>query len=436
MKNKYIKNNSGYVMLLTTIIFMMVSIVIIFGLSTPTLQQIFSSRDIWSAKQSYYLSEAGAEDVVYRLKDSVMSANVGATETLSLNGYNAVTISTTTVSGKTITALSDQNGYKKNIETKLTQGSGVTFNYGIFAGNGGFTMTGGSEVIGNIYSNGDIIGSAGVQITGSAIAASGSKILGNGGDYLYIGSTSTDMAWAKDVSNVSLTGNLYCSTGVHNAGGKTCNTSRGIPSSMSMSVSDNDINQWKSEALAGGTYNGNYTSGWAGSILGPRKINGDLTVNGGGTLMVTGTIWVTGNIIVSNGGGIKLSPSLGGNSAIILADGYVNISGGAQLLGSGTAGSYPIVVSTSICPNTTPCANNNAAINISNGSESAVLIAPYGKVYISGGDAQHIAAHSVSGNSIYLSSAYVTYEAGVASPSFSSGSSGGWVISEWKELEN
>ena len=435
MKNKYIKNNSGYVMLLTTIIFMMVSTVIIFGLSTPTLQQIFSSRDIWSAKQSYYLSEAGVEDVVYRLKDSTMSANVGTTETLSFGGYSEVTQISNTVTGKTVSSLSNQNGYKKNIETKLTQCSDVSFNYGIFAGSGGFTITGGSEVTGNVYSNGDIVASSGVKITGSAIAASGSKILGNGGDYLYIGSTSTDMAWAKDVSNVSLIGNLYCSTGIHNAGEKTCNTSRDIPSSMSMSVSDNDINQWKLEALAGGTYNGNYTSGWDGGILGPRKINGNLEITSG-TLMITGTIWVTGNITFSNGGGVKLSSSLGGNSAIILADGYVNIIGGAKLLGSGTAGSYPIVVSTSICPNTTPCANNNAAINISNGSESGVLIAPYGEIYISGGNKDQVAAHSVSGNSIYLSSAYVTYEAGVASPSFSSGPYGGWVISGWKELEN
>ena len=434
MKNINLKNNSGYVMLLITIIFMMVSVVIILGLSTPTLQQIFSSRDVWSAKQSYYLSEAGAEDVVYRLKDSTMSTNVGTTETLSLNGYDAITTSTTTVSGKTITTLSNQNGYKKNIETKLTQGLGVTFNYGIFAGNGGFTMTGGSEVIGNIYSNGDIIGSAGVQITGSAIAASGSKILGNGGDYLYIGSTSTDMAWAKDVSNVNVTGSLYCLTGSDNANGKVCDTTHGIPESVSTQVTDDNINKWKSEALSGGTYSGDFSVDSKDDVIGQRKINGNLSVKVNGTLMVTGTLWVTGNIDLTGGGQIKLSPSLGKNSSIIVTDGYVNINGdNSRLEGSGITGSYPIVVSTSVCSSENHCKNNNSAISLSGGAGSVVLVAPYGDVNINGNSS----VHSVVGRSISLSGgATITYDSGLANPSFSGGPSGGWVISGWKELEN
>lgn len=589
--------SDGYVMLITTIIFMIVSLIIVFGLSTSIIKQILLSRDIWSAKQSYYLSESGVEDVLYRLKDSNMSSNLAITETLTLDGYNAVTQITSNPDGKTITALSDQKGYKKSIETKVTMGSGTSFNYRILSGNGGFVLTGGSSVTGNVYSNGDILGGSGVQITGSAIAASGGsifedqnnktpipspssitfnntytfrdfaesfqssttsviqkvsiyikttnspsdfvvnlmsdssgipgsilatslldsskvssnfgwidlvfsqnvtltkdttywvvivgdttrnktgsgtytigannlyargiakigrvgdvwsttnldgyfslslssvhgKIFGNEGNYLYIGSTSTDMAWAGDVSHVSMTGHIYCQKGINNDAGKNCDMSKDLPGTMPMPISESNIDQWKVEALTGGIYNGNYFIDSDGGILGPRKIVGNLTVNGGGTLMITGTIWVTGNIIATGGGKIKISPALGSKSVIILANGYVSVDGNGKFEGSGTAGSYPVVVSTSVCPNTTPCATNNAAIYLSGGAGAVVLNAPYGKVNINGNSG----ARSVSGNSIYISGGgHVTYDTGLANLSFSSGPSGGWHISSWKELED
>ncbi len=166
-------------MLLTTVIFMMVSVVIIFGLATPIVNQIFLSRDIWGAKQSYYLSEASIEDIIFRLKDSVYNQYIGPTEYLSVNGYTATTTfsgSLSSIDGLTVTALSNQDGYNKKIETRIKKGSGASFIYGLQAGNGGFTMSGTSGIIGNVFSNGDIIGCSSCYITGSAIASNGSVI--------------------------------------------------------------------------------------------------------------------------------------------------------------------------------------------------------------------------------------------------------------------
>jgi len=143
------------------------------------------------------------------------------------------------------------------------------------------------------------------------LGATPSKIFGNEGDYFFIGSTSTDMAWAADVSHTSIVGSLYCIFGTNNADGKTCDNSKGIPDTMPMPISEANIDQWKEEATAGGTYSGNMLVGSTGAIVGPRKITGNLTVEGGGTLLVTGTIWVQGNIIVTGGGIVKLSPTLG-----------------------------------------------------------------------------------------------------------------------------
>ena len=532
---------------------------------------------------------------MYRLKDSVKSSKFEQTETLYLDGYYATTTITDNYNQKSISTVSDFGGYKKTISASVSQGAGTSFNYGILTGEGGFVITGGSQVIGNIYSNGDILGGSGIVITGSAIAASAgnlfedqsnktpttppngivfnntkdtrdfaqsfqpsttskvqkvsvyirktnspgnftvnlmsnnsgnpgtvlttgtliasqvttnygwvditfsqnitltkdttywfviqgttnnnntntytmaannlytrgmakvgrigstwnntspsgldgyfslhlgstpSKIFGNEGNYLFIGSGPDDIAWAYDVTHVNASGVIYCQVGTNNANGKTCDTSRDIPDTLPMPVSQANIDQWKAEAEAGGTYNGNLLVDWDGDILGPKKITGNLTVNGGGTLLVTGTLWVQGYIIVTGGGKIKISPSLGANSAIILSDKYVQVDGGGQFEGSGTAGSYPVIVSTSICPNTTPCAYNNSAISLSGGAGAVVLNAPFGKVQINGGSG----ARSVSGHSIHISGGgIVTYETGLANLSFTSGPSGGWEISGWGE---
>ena len=167
-------------MLLTTVIFMMISLVIVFGLSTPIIKQIFLSRDIWSAKQSYYLSEAGVEDVLYRLKDSTYTQYVGSIETISLNGYSATTTfsgSLSGIDGLTITTLSNQNGYNKKIETKVKKDTGVSFIYGMQVGQGGFTMTGSSGIIGNVFSAGPITGCSSCYITGSAIVSNSPSLI-------------------------------------------------------------------------------------------------------------------------------------------------------------------------------------------------------------------------------------------------------------------
>jgi hypothetical protein len=594
-----IRTRKGYVMLLTAIVFMMISFVIVFGLATPIIKQILSSRDIWGAKQSYYLSEAGIEDVTFRIKNGETD---NGSKFLYIDGFeNEVLVYKDSLTGNyTITTNgSDYNGYQRKIEATVTQSQGVSFNYGIQTGNGGFTITGGSRIVGNVYSNGDILGGAGIRITGSAVAAAGgigifkdqsneislpppygitfnntgntrdfsqsfqpsttsainkisiyikktnspsdfsvklmsnnngvpgtqlavatlnagsvstnygwvdlvftsnpilnssttywfvivgdtksnktstntytigantsyslgvakigtaggvwnntspsgldgyfslylgsapAQIWGNGGDYMYIGSTSTDIVWSSSIKHISTPGKIYCQVSSNNAGGKTCDTSRSNPETLPMPVSESNIDQWKSEAESGGSTS-TLNIDWRGGVIGNKKITGNLTVSGGGTLLITGTVWVQGYITVSGGGKIKLSPSLGPNSAVILTDKYAKIDGGGSFEGSGTTGSYPVVVSTSVCPSTTPCAENNSAISLSGGAGAVVLIAPFGKININGGSG----ARAVTADSIYISGGgIVTYETGLANLSFSSGPSGGWSINSWGELE-
>ena len=168
------KKNNGYTMLVTAIIFTLVSVVIVLGLTTPIVKQILLSDDIWGAKQSYYLSEAGAEDVLYRLKSATFNQYVGTSEPITLAGYSATTTlsgSLGGVNGITLTTLSNKSGYDKKIQTTVKQGSGVSFTYGVQVGTGGISLNS-SKIVGNVYSAGNIVMTNPTSaITGSAIVS-------------------------------------------------------------------------------------------------------------------------------------------------------------------------------------------------------------------------------------------------------------------------
>ena len=178
---KKLKQNNGYTMLVTAIIFTLVSVTIILGLTTPIIKQILLSDDIWGAKQSYYLSEAGAEDVLYRLKSATFTSYVGTSEPLALNGFSATTTlsgSLSGVNGITLTTLSNKSGYDKTIQTKVKQGSGVAFTYGVQVGVGGVTFNSSGKILGNLFSGGNVVSNnSAAAITGSAIVSNGAAMI-------------------------------------------------------------------------------------------------------------------------------------------------------------------------------------------------------------------------------------------------------------------
>ena len=183
------------------------------------------------------------------------------------------------------------------------------------------------------------------------------------------------------------------------------------------------IDAWKEDAEAGGVHSGNYTVDWAGATLGPKKIEGNLTVSGGGILTVTGTLWVTGNITLSGGGLMKLSIDYGEDDGIVMADGNISVSGGADATGSGEEGSYMLLLSES---------TSGSAASISGGSGAVLLYAAEGTLTISGGaDLKGGTAKRI----VVSGGSDVTYESGLADMHFASGSEAGFAIAQWKEIE-
>ncbi|MFA5932168.1 MAG: choice-of-anchor R domain-containing protein [Candidatus Paceibacterota bacterium] len=236
-----------------------------------------------------------------------------------------------------------------------------------------------------------------------------------------VGTGSTGNAYAHTVNNTTVAGTNYCQTGTGN--NKACNTSLADPTQVAMPISDQNILDWKAEAEAGGTYTGNFTVNSTSASLGPQKITGNLSVTNNAHLTVTGTLWVQGNITISNNATVSLSPSYGSGDGVIVADGLVNIGNNSVFSGSGTAGSYLMILSTS---------TSIQAIILSNNGGAVLLYAANGTVELD----NNASAKALNGKYIELgNNSTVVYDSGLVNSNFVNGPSGGWSITSWKETQ-
>lgn len=241
-----------------------------------------------------------------------------------------------------------------------------------------------------------------------------------------VGDSPAGDAWADTVSNSVVSGTIYCNTGTGN--NKNCDTSRSNPDTLSMPLSQANIDQFISEAESGTIISGNYVAS-STTYLGPAVIEGDLLVDG--TLILTGTLYVKGNITTGNNSIIRLDAGYSNFSGVILSSGTVSLSNNVQFEGSGQSNSYVLLLSTSDCPYGGGC-NGASAIDVSNNVGTVILSAQDGKISFS----NNAGAKSATAKMIYLNqNVTITYDSGLADLNFSSGPSGGWNISSWQEVE-
>ena len=364
-------------MIVATLLFLAVSITLIFGMVSPIAKQQRIATNLMLSNQSYFLAEAGIEDVVYRLRTG---QSVGNTEVLTLLGQSVTTATTNTSGGRLVTATGTVNFLTRKLRTELSIGEGVSFHYGIQAGAGGFTLGNNAGVNGNVYSNGSVSGNNGSFVTGDAFA---------------VGSVS-----GTDVGGQTQTG----------------------VASQAFPITDQQITDWKDEALAGGVV-GNQTYSGQNNILGPKKIQGNLNLSNGAELTVTGTLWVSGNIVLSNNSSVILSPSYGSGDGVIVVDGVSTLSNGSTFEGSGVAGSYIMLLSTN---------NTGSAIVLSNNAGAVILYAPNGTIQLSNNAAvQQITAKTISLDN----NATINYNQGLIDTAFTNGPGGGYNLNSWKEVE-
>lgn len=440
MKNKfYKKRQQGQVLILTTVFFLIVGLMVISGISFTALKDTVNARNTLLSKTSYYVSESGIEDTLYRLKNGIL---VDSNNLVIDGNSSSVTIENNGDGTLSILSHSATDDFYKRIKINMVLGTGISFHYAVQGGMGGFQLNNTSSINGNVYSNGPVVGS-GNDIFGDVVS-SGLKgevygIHATGSVYAHFIGTSTVSthidkdAYYQNISNTVVSGTHY-------------------PNSIelgttSLPISDQQIQKWENDALAGGLMLSSECDSYNSSTrtctistdktIGPKKIPFNLSIKSSNkTLTIAGALWIVGNLEISNQPIIKMSSSLGNQNVAIIADnpsdtmgsGKVTVSQGVEFAGSGFPGSYVFIISQ----------NNSAenggivdAISMSQGAAALIAYASHGQINMS----QSVSVKSVTGYKIVLSnSANVIYDTGLPSYIFSNGPSGGYNVINWEEI--
>ena len=161
---------SGQAVLTTVLFLLLASGALLLSFSSIALKEMSAARVDVRGKQSYFLAEAGVEDIVWRIGHGRKYA---LSQTITLDGSSAIVTVTTVGSQRAIQSSGTVSGSVRRARTVLTTGTGLSFIYGVQVGDLGLDMGNNSSVVGNIYSNGDIRGGgvANSTVTGTAVAA-------------------------------------------------------------------------------------------------------------------------------------------------------------------------------------------------------------------------------------------------------------------------
>jgi Tfp pilus assembly protein PilX len=178
MITKLHHQQSGQILVMSLIILTLLivnSVLIIGGSLTYNQSSKYSLQDV----QAINVAEAGLDKAIASINKTAGNYN-GESETSLGEGSYSVTVSTIDASTKQIVA----TGYipdkatakvKRSVTMQLVKDSGVSFTYGLQAGQGGLDMSGGALVTGSVYSNNNIVMSGGATINGDAYVAGGTQ---------------------------------------------------------------------------------------------------------------------------------------------------------------------------------------------------------------------------------------------------------------------
>ncbi|MEK7460111.1 MAG: hypothetical protein AAB628_01005 [Patescibacteria group bacterium] len=423
-KQKHSLNNRGAAIITVVLFFVITSVAIAIGLASPVVREYKTTSDFEKSKSAYYLSEAGHEDALYRIKQGI---TISPQEVLTLDGNTATTtITTIDASNKTINSIGDILKNTRRVKSELTTSVGASFSFGVQAGNGGIELENSSSITGNVYSNGTVSGSGSNLITGSVVSAGPTGSIS--------GVSSGSSAYAHNISSSNIGGNAYYQTISGTTVSGTSYPGSTDQATSSLPITDAMIVQFEADAAAGGTYSSpciiNSPVSWSARKITCSKLEIKDTVT------LTGMVWVTGDVEIENAGRIVLAASLGEQSAGIIVDNPSNRTTGSKIIiknnstfsGSGTPGSHVLLLSQN---NSAELSGNEIAIELVNSASGDILLyASHGKVQI----ANNSALKEVTAYRVHLkNSANVTYSSGLANALFVGSPLGSWNIVDWKE---
>jgi cytoskeletal protein CcmA (bactofilin family) len=214
----------------------------------------------------------------------------------------------------------------------------------------------------------DVFDQAAVSLGGDITLAGGCTITSDNttpkGDIYANGNVYVNPS-AHVYGTASATGSVNVNTG----GGATVGASN--PGAPAYPVQTIDINSYITQAKGTGSQHNPSIPSYGTVSIGPAYFDGDVSMGGSVTVNLTGPIYCAGKLTITAGATVK------GPYPIVANQIEVSGGSGAQL----AKGSIPFMIATSSNTN-----NSNPAFLVSGSAQiSAVVYAPNGKVYISGG---------------------------------------------------
>lgn len=413
-------NQKGFAALAITMIILGIMFLIAMPLAVLVLGQQRIIGNLTKANQAYFAAEAGIEDALLRLKKGMQRNNPYS---FSVEDATVeIVISDIVAWARTVTATGDVTGRFRKVQVAYElSGLAPGLHYGAQVGDGGLTMEGNSEVVGNVFSNGSVyLNHPDSEIMETVvIAGAGKKLYGKGTVW---GNAYADICQGESSGQqITVAGELYANN-VTNCSSTFISNLDPLIDPIPLPITGSQIEDWKQEAADGGTI-GTYTKTSGVHSLGPVKIDGNLTIEGA-ELIITGTIWVTGTTTIRNPSTrVHLASSYESASGVIIGDNLISLQEGSVSSGSGEPGSYLMYISTS---------PSDPAISI--GQDTAVDILYSNTGWISIEQSTNMRSANAYGIHVANNSGLV-YEIGVESAFFTSGPGGGWLVTSWREIE-
>ncbi len=432
----------GAAMLTFVLFFAFTSSVMMFALNQSIFMDLSDLNQISNSKQAYLSAESAVEDVVYRNVFGTFGVN--NSESVTIGGVTAVatTVYDSVADEYLIVGSATKGTSVRKAEAILTISAGSAFNYGLQAGNGGITLSNNSDIYGNVYSNGRVLGAGTATLFGDIISA------GPTGRVEDITATGSIFANTIDNIDAGLDAHYNVDVGSSNVAGTRFTPAPNQPVA-SLPISTTTVQEWKDAIEDYGTTiaasdpacsSGTYTIDTSMTI-GYLKVecNLDIRKTGAGiTITVDGPIWVMGNLSFSQGPTINAAASIGRRSVQFIVDNPSNrltssrieVRNSTNFNGSGDARSYVMLLSMN---ESSSLGGLDKAIDVAQSANGDVLVySGFGLVDIG----NNIDLREVTGYQINVANgSSVTYESGLASLLFTSGPGGGYTLADWRQIE-
>jgi hypothetical protein len=223
---------------------------------------------------------------------------------------------------------------------------------------------------------------------------------------------------ANTIDNLKITKDAYFQTILNSTVDGISNPGTADPPPKVFPLSDANIQDWKNQAAAGGSVNGDITN--CVSTLGPKKINGNVLFNSNCNTIVNSPIWITGNLTLNSNNDLRLNSNYGSTSGIIIVDGQVILGNNNKLEGSGIGSSILMVLS-----NYDSRTNGISAIVVNNSGNNGVYYAKNG--IIEPGNSNSYTELTAWGIKL-INNSVLNYKTGLSSTLFSSGPTGAFSV--------